>query len=175
MLRGTNKVYLVGEFRGHGDVTSAILSLKAVGLTDDDLALFSEEPVELRRGVLDRPSRISLMSVLGAIVFGSLATGFIYFAQHNYQLITGGMPTFSFWATGVITYEMTMLGAILATFLWFLWESGLLRKRDRNAPIPEVSPGSICLRVNCGRDAVGRASDLMRRAGAIHVNRQEEA
>ena len=39
-----------------------------------DLDVFSEEPVEFRRGVLDRPSRMSLVSVLGAIVFGTAAT-----------------------------------------------------------------------------------------------------
>ena len=59
------------------------------------------------------------------------------------------MPIFSFWATGVITYEMTMLGAIVATFAWFLWESGLVARRDRSAPVPQVDPGSICLRVRC--------------------------
>ena len=47
---------------------------------------------------------------------GWLATAFVYWAQNNYKLVTGGMPIFSFWATGVITYEMTMLGAIITTF-----------------------------------------------------------
>ena len=36
---------------------------------------------------------------------------------------------------------MTMLGAIVATFAWFLWESGLIRKRDKGAPVPQVDPG----------------------------------
>ena len=43
-------------------------------VTPAQLDIFSEEPVEYPRGVLDRPSRMSLASVLGAIAFGSLAT-----------------------------------------------------------------------------------------------------
>jgi hypothetical protein len=131
-------MYLIGEFREKETLTEAIRALRSGGVTSADLDIFSEEPVELSRGVLDRPSRMSLASVLGAMAFGTVATSFIYWAQHNYRLVTGGMPTFSFWATGVITFEMTMLGAIVATFAWFLWESGLVRKSDRAAPVPEV-------------------------------------
>ena len=126
--------YLLSEFRDKDAVASAIDSLRAAGVSTADLDVFSEEPVEFRRGVLDRPSRMSLASVLGAIVFGAAATAFVWFAQYNYAVVTGGMPVFSFWGTGIITYEMTMLGAVLATFGYFLWESGLLRKGDATAP-----------------------------------------
>src|SRR5579862_3139655 len=151
-------MYLVAEFRDKASVADAIRVLREYGTRDADLDLFSEEPIELRPGVLDRPSRMSFVSVCGAIAFGLLATGFIYWAQHSYRLNTGGMPLFSFWATGVITYEMVMLGAILATFGWFLWESGLARKRDKSAPVPQVDPGSICLRLRCTDEAAPRAS-----------------
>ena len=167
-------MYLVGEFREQRALESAIRTLRASGIQPADLELFSEEPVELPRGVLDRTSRMSLVSVLGAIGFGAAATGFVWWSQHDCRLVTGGMPLFSFWATGVITYEMTMLGAIVATFGWFLWESGLVRRRDPSAPVPEVDPGSICLRVRCGADDVAKASETMRRAGATAVARRGE-
>jgi ActD protein len=168
-------VHVIGEFREKESVRKAIDWLRAAGLGPEDLDLFSEEPVELPRRVLDRPSRMSLASVSGAILFGGLATAFVSWAQHNYKLITGGMPVFSFWATGVITYEMTMLGAIVSTFAWFLWESGLIRKRDRSAPVPEVAPGSICLRVRCGTEQAAPAIETMRRAGAIGIERRGES
>ena len=167
-------MHVIAEFREKEAVRRAIDSLRAAGSGPQDLDIFSEEPVELPRGVLDRPSRMSLVSVLGAILFGGLATAFVSFAQHNYRLITGGMPVFSFWATGVITYEMTMLGAIVSTFAWFLWESGLIRKRDRSAPVPEVAPGSICLRVRCSSEQAAPAIETMRRAGAISIKRRGE-
>ena len=142
-------MYLIGEFHQRDAVAAAIQRLREGGIGADELDLFSEEPVELPRGALDRPSRMSLASVAGAIACGVLATACVSWTQHNYRLVTGGMPLFSFWATGVITYEMTMLGAIVSTFAWSLWESGLIRGRDRSAPVPQVEPGSMCLRVRC--------------------------
>jgi Protein of unknown function (DUF3341) len=85
------------------------------------------------------------------------------------------MPLFSFWATGVITYEMTMVGAIVAAFVAFLWESGLIRKRDHTAPVPATGPGLVCLRVRCLAEQAPHAIEIMRRAGAIHIERTGEA
>ena len=165
-------MYLIGEFRDKTSIAQAIRNLKEHATSEAELDVFSEKPVEFRRGVLDRPSRMSLASVVGGILFGLLATAFIFFTQHHYLLVTGGMPVFSFWATGVITFEMTMLGAIVSTFVWFLWESRLARRRDRDAPIPEVEPGSLCLRVRCRADEAARASETMRHAGAIAIQRR---
>jgi hypothetical protein len=161
--------YLLSEFRDKEAVAGAIHSLRAAGVSTADLDLFSEEPIEFPRGVLDRPSHMSLVSVLGAIVMGTAATFFVWWSQYNYAVITGGMPVYSFWGTGVITYEMTMLGAVLATFGYFLWESGLLRKRDKTAPIPVVPPECICLRVRSVSDDVARPIALLRSAGAVSV------
>jgi hypothetical protein len=165
-------MYLMAEFREKGAVAAAIRALRADGLNCEDLDLFSDEPVILPPGVINRPSRMSLASVLGAIVFGLLATAFVSWTQHDYKLVTGGMPLFSFWATGVITFEMSMLGAIVATFAWFLRESGLGRRRDKSAPSPEVDSGSICLRVRCRVEESGQMIETMRRAGAIHIERR---
>jgi hypothetical protein len=163
-------VYLTAEFRDQDQLIGAIRALRGGGLDAAALDLFSAEPVELPRGVLDRPSRMSLIAVAGAIAFGGLATLFIRFTQHNYRLITGGMPVFSFWATGVITYEMTMLGSIIATFSWFLWESGLIRKREP-APVPRVEPGAFHLRVRCQIEQAAQASETLRRNGALDIER----
>ena len=60
-------MYVTGEFRDKQRVAGAIRALRADGATDADLDVFSEEPVEFPRGMLDRPSRMSLVSVSGAI------------------------------------------------------------------------------------------------------------
>lgn len=164
--------YLLSEFRDQDAVASAIDSLRAAGVGTEDLDVFSEEPIEFRRGVLDRPSRMSLVSVLGAIAMGTIATAFVWYAQRSYAIVTGGMPVFSFWSIGVITYEMTMLGAVLATFGYFLWESGLLRRRDKTRPVPVVPPESICLRVRCAGDDVARPTVILQAAGAVSVEQK---
>lgn len=169
-------MYLIAEFRDQPKLEDAIHALKAEGVGPLDMDLFSEEPVEFRRGILDRPSHMSLVSVLGAILAGGLATTGVYLAQHNYRLVTGGMPIFSFWGTGVITYETTMMGAVLSTFGWFLWESGLLHKRDKSVPVPLVPPGSMCLRVRCSDDQqAGRNRQILDRAGAVAVEKKVSA
>ncbi len=157
-------MYLEAEFRETESVVGAIRSLRVAGIEPGAIELFSAEPVELPRGVLDRPSRMSLVSVAGAIGLGSLATLFMYWAQHNYTIMTGGMPVFSFWATGVISFEMTMLGAIVSAFLWFVWESGLLRRQE-GPPAPRVDPGSIRLRVQYEQAQAPRVTDALRRSG----------
>ncbi len=163
--------YVIGEFEDVQATTAAVEALKLNGFEAAQLDVFSGEPVELPPGVLDRPSRMSLVAVGGAVTLCLLAVGFVRFTQYNFPLITGGMPLFSFWATGVIFYEMTMLGAIAATFLTFLWESGLLRKTSE--PIPVVSPDSIDLRVQCEGDQVVTAGECLYQAGATKVMRME--
>ncbi|HVV45401.1 MAG TPA: quinol:electron acceptor oxidoreductase subunit ActD [Bryobacteraceae bacterium] len=153
--------YLISEFRETNSLATAIHALRAVGVTDQDMDIFSEEPVEFHKGVLDRPSKMSLVSVAGAVIFGGGCTLLMGLAQYNYPVPTGGMPLFSMWGTGVITYETTMMGAVFATFGYFLWESGLIRKRDKTAPVPKVPPEMICLRVRCAGDTAKATSVLM--------------
>ena len=163
---------MIAEFREKDGAAAAIRSLRASGISAADLDVFSEEPVEFPSGVLDRPSRMSVVSVVGAILFGTLATAFIRWTQHDYRLVTGGMPIFSFWATGVITFEMTMLGAIVSTFAGFLWESGIVhwpRRPKLKAPVPDIDPGAVCLRVRCRGQEAAQTAEAMRRAGAVEV------
>jgi len=163
-------VYLKAEFREKETAARAILELKASGFGPDALDVFSNEPVEFADGVLDRPSRMSLVVVASALTFCVLTILFVRFTQYNYPLVTGGMPLFSFWSTGVVFYELTMLGAILSAFACFLWESGLVRKRS-TAPVPEVEPGVICLRVRCTGEQEDGAGRQLQQTGAVNVKK----
>ena len=166
-------MYLTGDFHEMEPTITAIRELKAHKFGPDDLVVFSDEPVEFPRGVLDRPTHMSLAAVLGAVMFLLSATSFVYFTQHNYPLVTGGMPLFSFWATGVIFYEMTMLGAIVTTFIWFLKESRLFRRQNAG-PVPIVEPGWICLRVHCDAAQAAEVTHWLDRAGASSVKKLGE-
>ncbi len=136
--------------------------------------MFSDEPIEFPREVLDRPSHMSFAVVMGAIIASLLTIGFVYFTQHNYPIVTGGMPLFSFWATGVVFFELTMLGAIITTFFWFLRESGILhwgRGRQRL----ESNPGMISLRVECPPNRTDGVRISLLSAGAENVRTLERA
>ncbi|MGC2661948.1 MAG: quinol:electron acceptor oxidoreductase subunit ActD [Bryobacteraceae bacterium] len=161
-------MFFAGDFTLRDAAARSILDLKANGFKMDEIAVFSDEPVEFPRGVLDRPSHMSFVVVLGAIVISLLVIGFVAFTQYNYPLVTGGMPIFSFWATGVVFYELTMLGSILVTFCWFLHESGLLRRGHR-AAAPSVEPGVICVRVECTPERADAAKRSLESGGAGNI------
>jgi hypothetical protein len=158
-------VHLSGEFPERASIIRALRDLKENGIVPEDLDVFSDVPLELPRNALDRRTHMSFAVVTGAVTFGLSVIGFVYFAQHNYPLITGGMPIFSFWATGVVFYEMTMLGAIVTSLFWFLRESGLLSRKHR-LPAPSFEPGLICLRVRCRPDQEQVVRRLLEAAGA---------
>lgn len=166
-------IYLAATFTDKGVATQAIQELKAAGYGPDDLTVFSDEPVEFARGVLDRPSHMSLAVVAGAVLFFIAVVSFVYYTQYDYRLVTGGMPIFSFWPTGVVFYEITMLGAVLTTTAWFIWESGLLR-RDKSVPVPVIEPEVICLRVRSTLERSAAASQLLEKMGAQNVCQLEK-
>ncbi len=161
-------LFIAGTFAAKDAVMQAIKQLKADGYGPEDLAVFSNEPVDFPRGVLDRRSHMSLAVVSGAVVFFLLVVGLVYFTQHSYPLVTGGMPIFSFWSTGVVFYEITMLGAILTTAGWFIWESGLLR-RDKGIPVPVIDAEVICLRIRCTAEQLETAAAILQNTGAQNV------
>jgi hypothetical protein len=163
-------VYLRADFNERASTAQAIRDLTARGFSPNDLDVFSDEPLEFPPGLLDRPSHMSFAAITGAIVFCLLAILFVYFTEHNYPLTTGGMPLFSFWSAGVVVFELTMFGAILTTFVWFLKESKLPRWA-RQEPAPAVEPGIICLRVRCVPEQADDVSRSLQRAGAKDVRR----
>jgi hypothetical protein len=166
-------VYLSGEFQERDSILRVLRDLKENGLGPDDLDVFSDVPLELPRSAIARRSHMSLAVVTGAIIFCLLIIGFVYFTQYNYPLITGGMPIFSFWATGIVFYELTMFGAIVTSLCWFLGESGLLRRKSvPRAPLFE--PGQICVRVHCHQDKEQLVRRLLETAGASNFRTEDD-
>ena len=160
-------MFLTAEFADTQSVAQAIAALKSQGVTAEQLDVFSTEPVEIPDGLLTRPSHMSLTAVASAASFCLLAFLFVRYAQYNYPVITGGMPIFSWWANGVIFYEFTMFGSITATFVMFLVESGLLKRR--RAPAPVLVAGRILLRISCEAGRAAATTESLQQAGATSV------
>jgi hypothetical protein len=166
-------MFLTAEFVKPEPAADGVSALLAEGFDTNSIDIFSDRPVELVEDMLRRRSSASLVAVLGAIINGGLATGFIIYTQHDYPLVTGGMPLVSGWATGVISYELTMAGAVAGAVLAFLWEAGLFRRRKGRPPT--LKDGSIFLRVECPDDAATTVTDCLSSAGAVEITRQETA
>lgn len=159
--------YVHAEFSRAEDAAAAIGDLAALGVPASAMELYSLRPVELDPAPLPRRSRMSLAAVLSAITVGGGATALVYWAQRDYPLITGGMPINSAWATGVVTFETTMAGAVMGIFAALLWESGIIRRR-KGVPVPTVPDDGVVLQVARVRDVAG-IQETLRAAGAIAV------
>ena len=159
--------YLHAEFRHPEEAVAAIGALAHAGIPKSAVELYSRRPVETHPPVLPRRSRMSLVAVLSAIAMGTGATGLMFWVQADYPLVTGGMPIVSGWATGVVTFETTMAGAVIGIFGALLWESGLIRRRGR-APIPAIPAEGVVLQLESGK-GTGLARGILVESGALRV------
>lgn len=166
-------MYLRAEFSDVEATAAAVQAVSGAGVDKRDIEVFSARPVAFEPGVLDRPSRMSLLAVVSAVLMGVSATALMFYTQLDYPLVTGGMPLNSGWATGVVTFELTMMGAILGTVGVFLWESGLLRKN--RPPAPPIRDDVITLQVRCDREGAERLVRLLADSGAITSTLVEDA
>jgi Protein of unknown function (DUF3341) len=86
----------------------------------------------------------------------------------NYPLVKGGMPIVAPWTVGLITYETTMLGAVLATLTGLLVELGL--PNFKTLPYDEsVVDGGVVLAVKSTGHNKPSIQDVVTTAGAITV------
>jgi hypothetical protein len=161
---------LTAEFTNPRSAASAIEALRAKGVEAEDLEVFSSEPVDLPASAIEDRSHMSLVAVGGAATICLLAVAFVYYTQRDLPLVTGGMPVFSLWATGVIFYEFTLLGTIAAIFLMFLRESGL-PTWGRGEPAPEAEPGRIYLRLDCEPEQLSAWAECLYKEGAAAVRK----
>jgi len=117
-------------------------ALLSAGIPTSDIIMMSSEPLE-HYGVPSQPRTLMPWIVAGGAVVTGIG-GFLLasLTQQSYAIHTGGMPVVTLWADGIITYELTMLGAILTTGVVFLI-AGVLRGRGQVPYPPEVSEGKV--------------------------------
>ncbi|MDE0104736.1 MAG: DUF3341 domain-containing protein [Bryobacterales bacterium] len=161
---------LRADFGDRHAAVGAVRSVIARGVPPEAIELYSRRPIEPYPSLLRRKSRMSLVAVLSAAVVGGTATTLVYRAQMDYPLVTGGMPINSGWATGVVTFETTMAGAVLGIVAALLWEGRLLRRRK--PPAPPVPSGGAVIEVS-GLDDTNALREVLLQAGAKSVARAD--
>ena len=121
----------------------AVEGLRRAGVKARDIAVISSEPFEGHK-FFQRNYRTPMpwLAAFGGAVGG--VSGYLLAAltQRSYPLPTGNMPIVALWPTGVIVYEMTMLGAILVT-LFTMFISARLPNWRAQLYDPAVSDGMI--------------------------------
>jgi hypothetical protein len=144
--------------------------VRAAKVEEHNIVVLSSEPFEdYEFGQRDRRTLMPWLAALGGLVCGASALAFVAFTQRTYPLSTGGMPIVAFWPDGIIAYEFTMMGAVLATLITLILTA---RSPRESAQIydPEVSNGKILIgAVNPAEGLRGAVEQALRKAGTESV------
>ena len=109
------------------------------------------------------------LALLGAVIGGTFGYWLTSFTQRAYPLPTGGMPIVPPWTNGIIVYELTMLGAIIATIITLLASARLPRF---SPPVTDPAMWEGKILVGVADPPGGSRAELetrLRAAGAIEV------
>jgi len=163
---------LMGLFHKADETAETIESLAKIGIAGDDVAVISSIPYP--HEVLGRPKpweRMAVITLSGAAI--GFLTGIFLVAgtPQLYPVLVGGQPLVPIPPLVVITYEFTMLGVIVSTFLGVLWQSFLpsYKPKRYNRLITE---GHIGLLLRCPLDREKQVRELLAANGAHHIQTQ---
>lgn len=171
-----NSIY--GLFPDPDSADRGMRALRAAGVGANQIVVMSPQPFEeFEFAQMDRNTPMPWIAALGGLIGGVSGYLLAWYTQVAYPLPinTGGMPIVAKWPTGIVTYELTMLGAIIATVIVLLVTGRLLHWKF-DLYDPEISQGKILIGVANPSDA-GRSDleDRLRRAGAEKVKSTRRA
>jgi Protein of unknown function (DUF3341) len=169
-MAALNSIY--GLFPGPHAAERGINALRDAGIASDKIIVMSDEPFEeFSFGQGESRTMMPWLAVLGGLIGGTAGFSLAWYTQVAYpqRLITGGMPLVAAWPTGIVTYELTMMGAILATVITLLISAGLPKWKPALYD-PEVSYGKVLIGVVDPSDDVrADVESRLRRAGAEKI------
>jgi len=165
-----NRSCCLVKFSRPNDARMAIRRLLQAGIQPDSMEVMTSQPIHGEPFVPGMPpTKLRTWALVGAGI--GLVGGFALstITALNYPLVKGGMPIVSPWTVGLITYETTMLGAVLATLVGLLVELRL--PNFKNLPYdPSVVDGGVVLAVSCPEGSRASIETAVGAAGASKVN-----
>ena len=151
------------------DARAAIRQLLQSGVDPDHMDVMTSQPLRGERFLPEkRPTKLWTWAVCGAGVGLAGGLSLATFTALAFPLHKGGMPIVAPWAVGIIAYETTMLGAILATLAGLLVELRLPSFKNRPYD-PGVVDGGVVLAVQCADQARVSVEAAINAAGASKV------
>ena len=129
------------------DVQRAVDGLRKAGIADDDITVISSEPIEeYEFSHRHRATWIHWIAGGGGAIGLALGTWLTSFTERAWPIPTGNMQIVAWWPNLIIMFEMTMLGAILATVIT-LFITARIPARTPKMYDPEVTDGKILVGV----------------------------
>jgi hypothetical protein len=94
----------------------AVNRLRAAGFAERDITVLSPQPMEdYEFGQRDKATWMWWIACAGGAVGMATAFGLAWITEASWPMNVGGLPTFAWWPNLIIIFELTMLGAIVAT------------------------------------------------------------
>ena len=142
----------------------AVNRVRAAGFADHQITVLSAQPMEdYEFGQVDKATWMWRIACVGGLVGMATAFGLTWLTETSWPINVGGLPTFAWWPNLIIIFELTMLGAILATVMTLVVTARL--GRSSTLYDPEVSDGKILVGVENPPDSAVR--ELETALGAV--------
>jgi hypothetical protein len=164
---------LLALFEDIDPAAEAIEKLHQMGLSDEQINVISGVPVMER--MLGRPLQWTNVSRLA---LGGAAGGFLFGAFLNwgtpmlYTVPVGGQPLLPIPPGIILLFEMTMLFALLATFLGVFLDSYFPNYRPLEY-VPEVSDGKIAIFFKVPEGEQEKFTNALSKTGAESIRPAE--
>jgi hypothetical protein len=137
---------LYGLYPDGQSAQQAVNRVRATGLADGDITIMSAQPMEdFEFGHIDKATSMWWVACGGGFLGMAAGLGLSWVTETSWPINVGGLPTFAWWPNIIITFELTMLGAILATVATLVVTARL--GRGSRLYDPEVSDGKILVGV----------------------------
>ena len=167
--RAGNAIYAL--FTDPDTVQRAVNGLRAAGVGERKIVVISSEPFEeYEFSHRDSATWLHWIAGVGGAIGLTAATLFLMATQNAWPIITSGMPIVAWWPNLIIMFEMTMLGAILATVLTLFMTALRPGRSAVSFYDPEISDGYIAVGVEAPDNLDATASLLATLGGRVKLS-----
>ncbi|MDA0263561.1 MAG: DUF3341 domain-containing protein [Chloroflexi bacterium] len=165
------KAPILGLFETADNAADAGDALKAAGVPQTDYDFLTDTPYpEGAFGERHEGHRLYIFPFVGALIGLTVGVMLTSMTSMAYPLVQGGKPIMSLPPMAVVTYESTMLTAIIFTIIGIIFESRLPAFKQ-GLYDTRITEGYIGVLANVEEDQLTSTQTLLTQAGAIDVVR----
>ena len=157
---------ILGLFKDANAAADAGDALRSSGVSDTDIDFLTDAPYpEGAFGEREEKHRLYLFPFIGATLGLTAAILLTSMTQLAYPLVTGGKPILALPAMAVVSYEGTMLGAILLSCLGVVFEYRL-PKLKKGLYETKITEGYIGVLASVEDGQLDQTAGILNQSGA---------
>ncbi len=160
-------------FKKIDHTAEALDVLRELGIAEEDMSVISG--FRISEKMLGRPmtwTNVPKIAIGGFLVGFAVSIALNWGTPLLYPVHVGGQPLLPVPPTIILTFELSMLGLMISTFLGVLWES-IFPSYGPKVYHPAVSNGKIAIVFNCPPEVHEQVHARLAEVGAEWVHRTE--